>query len=325
MTHYGRLSAQFRSRYNDAWLNASSGVYAPGAQIDQILALDLGVTPDPAATAAALVNLIARGAHAGRPNTFTGGAVASKYILPVLSAAGRDDLAITLMLAMAPSLDWVNRESLASVRERTRRAAASPAGGLLARPASAAPFPAPYTTLTAASPPAVMSGAFGAWMYARLGGVARAPGSRGWSALLVSPAAFAHPDLVRASASIDTAGGRVAVDWTTVSADVGACNPAVKRADCADVMLQVTASVPVGSTASIHLRTGGRAVAGVIVTEGGATVFRRGAFVPGVTGVTGARAALDGVVVDVGSGRYVLQVVAADSEPWLQLDAQAAS
>ena len=239
-----------------------------------------------------------------------------------------------------------------------------------------------------------MYGGFGSYVYSHLGGLGRVPGSTGWRNLSIAPAAFAHPAVTHASASVDTAVGRVAVDWTTSLGSsgtcgsapentnltltcipkegagtftsvrfasfgtptgacpgftVGACNAAASvtavaalcvgktlcsipatntffggdpcvntlkhlsvelAGDCAQIVLQVSATVPVGSVADVLLKTGAAVSANVTVIEGRQRVYANGAYVPGVPGVTGAYATLDGVHVAIGSGQYVLQVAA---------------
>ena len=111
--YYGDLATTTRANYNTAWFNATSGLYAPGYPINQIMALEIGVAPPTGPTATALVDLITQGTHSGLPNAPTGGIVFTKYAFPVLSAMGRDDLAITLLLAKGmPSYQyWIDGAS----------------------------------------------------------------------------------------------------------------------------------------------------------------------------------------------------------------------
>ena len=58
-----------------------------------------------------------------------------------------------------------------------------------------------------------MSGGFGSWLFTGVAGLARAPGSRGWQALLFRPAAFVHAAVTSASASVATPIGLAAISW----------------------------------------------------------------------------------------------------------------
>jgi hypothetical protein len=242
-------------------------------------------------------------------------------------------------------------------------------------------------------------GGVGSWYYSTLAGLGRAPGSRSWQDLVISPPA--DPEVLQqltfAGASIDSTMGLVASSWTTPSpppkvGDVcgvageadkvltltcgsgaaftgvafasygtptGTCagglavNPAchantsaavvaaacVGKSACSipvtndafggdpcfDVVKTLavslagpgcevfkytaSATVPVGARAQVHVPvrgSGSGSAASATVTEGGATVWAAGAFVPGVPGVAAGAASADGaqVVFSVGSGSY---------------------
>ncbi|MHC4199007.1 MAG: family 78 glycoside hydrolase catalytic domain, partial [Planctomycetota bacterium] len=90
-----------------------------------------------------------------------------------------------------------------------------------------------------------------------------------------------------ATASIDTVRGPAAVEW--------------KKTDDGLIM---KVAIPVGATATVSIPTPGREAAMVTVTEGGGAVWRDGAFVAGVAGVTGGRQDEGFVTLEVGSGSY---------------------
>ncbi len=78
---------------------------------------------------------------------------------------------------------------------------------------------------------------------------------------------------------------------------------------CTVFKYTASATVPVGARAQVHVPvrgSGGGSAASASVTEGGATVWAAGAFVPGVPGVSAGAASADGseVVFSVGSGVY---------------------
>jgi alpha-L-rhamnosidase len=66
--------------------------------------------------------------------------------------------------------------------------------------------------------------------------------------------------------------------------------------------LTLDVTIPAGSRAKVSVPTTG--LANVAVTESGKTVFRDGAYVPGVAGIGGASRSADYVTFDVGSGAY---------------------
>lgn len=74
--------------------------------------------------------------------------------------------------------------------------------------------------------------------------------------------------------------------------------------DCAAVVVQVTATIPVGGRGAVFVPTYSAGAASI--TEGGALVWN-GAYVPGVPGIVEASATVGGVNVFAGSGTYVFQ------------------
>jgi hypothetical protein len=69
--------------------------------------------------------------------------------------------------------------------------------------------------------------------------------------------------------------------------------------------LDLKVLVPPGSDARLAVPLLGAAAAAVTIMEGNATVFAKGAYVPGVKGVTGAVAGPDAITVTHGSGEYM--------------------
>ena len=60
--------------------------------------------------------------------------------------------------------------------------------------------------------------------------------------------------------------------------------------------------MPVGSTAEVDFPV--LALSHIVVLEGGRTVWKEGAFVPGAPGISGAKLAGGRIVFEVGSGGY---------------------
>ena len=141
----------------------------------------------------------------------------------------------------------------------------------------------------------IMEGAIGAWLYSDVAGIAQQPGTSGWSSLLLWPRATTHELLPNAAGSYASVAGTVAVEWVV---------------DAAARSFSVKATVPPNVVAEVRLTfPAGTAPAALVATEGGAVVFRNGAFVPGAAaGVTGAvlLANSSAVAVNVGSGVYGL-------------------
>ena len=77
---------------------------------------------------------------------------------------------------------------------------------------------------------------------------------------------------------------------------------------CSGPSFQLQATVPAGATAVVRVPTP-LASAAVTITEGGAAVWRAGAFVPGVAGISGGAAVADGIAFAVGSGAYSFAVL----------------
>lgn len=60
----------------------------------------------------------------------------------------------------------------------------------------------------------IMWGTYGAWLYSDVAGLGRVSGpTRGWKNLILKPAAFVHPEVTFASASVDTPIGLASVYW----------------------------------------------------------------------------------------------------------------
>jgi len=125
-------------------------------------------------------------------------------------------------------------------------------------------------------------------MHCMVGNRGRAPGSRGWSRLVFTPAFHDHAALTSANASVATPLGAAAIAWAAAPGGQGTA----------------ALTVPPGATATLVLPG---ATAGV--TEGGAPVWAGGAFVPGVPGVTGAALVGGALRVELGSGEYAFAAV----------------
>jgi alpha-L-rhamnosidase len=95
-------------------------------------------------------------------------------------------------------------------------------------------------------------------------------------------------DLQWASGSLDTVRGRVSSAWSR-----------------AGDSLRMEVTVPIGSTAEIHIPKFG--LRDVVVEESGRPVWKNGAFQAGVSGLTAAREADGAVILEAGSGVYFFE------------------
>ena len=73
----------------------------------------------------------------------------------------------------------------------------------------------------------------------------------------------------------------------------------------------LAATVPVGAHASVVLPAmNGTDASSLVITEGGATVWSGGVYVPGVPGIESASAGPQGVAFEVRSGKYAFVALA---------------
>lgn len=209
---YSGLAATTRQAYTAAFYHDEgvNSYVSDGYPISQVLALEVGgVIPasDNGAVFNTLVNEIVNGTKSGYPMAPTGGIIFTKHVWPVLTAGGRTDLAIDLHLASGmPSWSyWIDgsgpNTGATTLWENWQSTNFDPYGS--------------YNH--------IMYGGFGSWFYTTLAGLQRAPGSAGWTNLLINPAAGVSPNITSASASVDTPIGLASVDWTTNVPNTGSC------------------------------------------------------------------------------------------------------
>ena len=218
---YEALAATARAKYLSVFYDAATHVFSDRKDdypISQMLALDLyGLVPDADRDAvfADLVLLINNGTHSGFPNAPSWGIIGQKVAYDVLTRGGRTDLALTVQLARGmPSIDfWIEGSGpgtgATTLWENWQSTNFVPAGS--------------YNH--------IMYGGFGKWLYSGVAGLSRAWGARGWDRILIAPAAGAHPNVTSASASIDTLGGLISVDWTQKAASGGDCATAPENSN----------------------------------------------------------------------------------------------
>ncbi|HEX5434658.1 MAG TPA: family 78 glycoside hydrolase catalytic domain, partial [Candidatus Angelobacter sp.] len=134
----------------------------------------------------------------------------------------------------------------------------------------------------------IMFGSVGAWFYQALAGIDQNADSAGYRHIRIDPQMV--EDLRWASATVRTVRGPVSSSWTRTPSSVA---------------LNVT--IPAGSDGQIRIPVSIRFTSET-VTESGRVVWQDGHFVPGDSGVSGARRAGNSLVFNVASGKYGFQL-----------------
>lgn len=129
-----------------------------------------------------------------------------------------------------------------------------------------------------------MFGSIGAWFYEALAGINFDDAQPGYRHIRFAPQIVR--DLNWASGTLETVRGTVSSSWSR-SRD----------------SLRIQVSVPVGSTAEIHIPKLG--LNGIRINESGREIWADGKFEPGSPGVVGAEETPNTIVIQIGSGRYV--------------------
>lgn len=186
---YSRLAEQIRTAFNSAFFNPSTSDYANGSQTANALPLFLHMQPKDAGGAVAgnLANdvLYEHNTHV------TTGFIGVRYLLPVLTMYGHNDLAYDLATQTTfPSWGYMVRRGATTLWELWQD----------------------KTGPSMNSHNHIMFGSVGAWFYHALGGINLAPDAEGYSHIVI------HPRVVEslrwASATVDTIRGRVSCSWS---------------------------------------------------------------------------------------------------------------
>ncbi len=264
---YSHLAAEIKAAFNQTFFNPSTGFYANGTQTAQALPLFLNMVPrhDVGSVMFHLTNNIVY-TH----NTHvTTGFIGVKYLLPVLTRYGRNDLAYDLATRTTyPSWGYMVKRGATTLWELWQD----------------------KTGPSMNSHNHIMFGSLGAWFYRALGGIRQPQDSAAYRKILITPPAM--EDLDWASATLRTVRGRVSSTW---------------RRSAHEVSLRV--DVPVGSQAVIVVpKQQSMTPQELTVRESGRIVWQQGHYVPGDPGLTGAEARPDGVAFDAGSGHYSFQL-----------------
>ena len=185
---YSRLAGEIRTAFNGAFFNPKTGQYATGSQTADALALFLHLPPKGRGgqVMAHLTNDILY-----RHNThLTTGIIGTKYLLPVLTEYGRNDLAYELATQTTyPSWGYMVRRGATTLWELWQD----------------------KTGPSMNSHDHIMFGSIGSWFYTALGGIRLAPGSQGYRRIVFQPQIVENLRWV--SATLDTVRGVVSCSW----------------------------------------------------------------------------------------------------------------
>jgi len=183
-TAFEQKARTIGERFNKAFLNSATGVYATGSQTAQSLPLVLGLVPanKRAAAVAALVRDIKN-----RDYAITAGDVGYRYLLRALADAGRSDLIYQInSQTETPGYGYQLAHGCTSLAES-------------------------WNAERGSSQNHFMLGHIIEWFYADLAGIAPDPAAPGFKHILIQP----HPtgDITWANASHDSPYGPVSVKW----------------------------------------------------------------------------------------------------------------
>jgi alpha-L-rhamnosidase len=265
---YDAFLGAVRAPFNALYANATAPwTYADGVeQTPTLLPLALGLVP-PALVSHSVAWLI-NDVETTRGVHLSTGATGTRLFFAYLSSIGRTDLAAAVAAQDTfPSHGFWVAQGATTCWENWSGATDAQHGNV---------------------PPThnhIFLGSHSGWMWESLVGVAQPEGSFGYARVAVRPPLL--PGLLEGMAGeLLTARGAIGAAWATAAGGATALNVSLPA------NVAGTVSVPVAGLAA------------VTVTEGGAPVWRGGAFVPGVAGVYGA--ALDGAYVtfEVGSGEF---------------------
>ena len=132
-------------------------------------------------------------------------------------------------------------------------------------------------------------GSVGAWFYQALGGINQIPGGEGYRHLRIAPLIVEGLDW--ASAKVDTIRGTVFCSWSRPTQGA---------------RLEVT--IPVNSDAEVVIPLNPE-MTQITLSEDDRVIWQNGGYVPGDEGVNAARQEGGNIVVSVGSGHYLFELI----------------
>jgi alpha-L-rhamnosidase len=186
---YGQLAAQIKDALNRTFFDANTANYANGTQTANAMALFLDLVPKdrrgPVASNLRNDIMYYHNTHV------TTGFIGVKFLMPVLTATGRSDLAYELATQTTyPSWGYMIEQGATTLWELWQK----------------------KTGPAMNSQDHAMFGSVGAWFYNALGGINLSPDSAGYQHIRIAPQVV--EDLHWASASIETIRGTVSSSWS---------------------------------------------------------------------------------------------------------------
>jgi alpha-L-rhamnosidase len=265
---YAQLAAEIEAAFNRKFLDTSTGNYANGTQTANAMALYLGLAPKD--HRGAVAGNLTNDIVYGHDTHVTTGFIGVKFLMPALTEIGRSDLAYELATQTTyPSWGYMVKRGATTLWELWQQ----------------------KTGPSMNSQDHAMFGSVGSWFYQALAGINVAgdgAADAGYRRIRIQPQIV--EDLEGVSASVETVRGTVSSAW---------------QHSPGTITLQV--EIPAGSAAKVVVPKEVE-MTDVTILEGTQVVWAAGRYVPGDPGVAGATRGDDGVVFDVGSGRYTFQL-----------------
>lgn len=245
---YAALAQQIADAFNTAYLNPTAHTYGGGSQAADALALDMNVVPSDQRQAV-LDHLVSTIRTDG--NHVSVGEVALSPLFRALQAGGRDDVLYDIATQTTyPSYGFLIAHGATSMTE------------FWAGPTGSSPNSQDHEML----------GGIDAWFTSGLAGIQQAPGSVGYSQIVVKPAVVGG--LTHVSGSYRTPHGEVDSAWTVTRA-AGA-------AGGAGIELHVT--IPAGTSATVDVPASATDQITVSGTAGATRMSPQDGYVPYTAG-----------------------------------------
>lgn len=263
---YSKLAAEIREAFNRKFFDPNTGNYANGTQTANSLALYLGLVPKD--QQGRVVGNLTRDIEYRHDTHVTTGFIGVKSLFPVLTQAGRSDLAYELATQTTyPSWGYMIARGATTLWELWQEKTGP--------------------SMNSHNHP--MFGSLGAWFYQALAGISGEPDGAGYRHIGIQPQVVR--DLGWASATIETVRGTVSSSWTH-SAGVVTLDLAIPVNSDAKVVLPKEEGLT-----DVVVREGDR-----VIWEKGH--FIPGA--AGITGATQGKDG--SVTFEVGSGHYFFRL-----------------
>jgi len=275
---YERLADAIRTALNQKWLSPAGKHYATGSQTANIFPLAVGVVPT--TNRQDVLNSLTDDILIKRRGHLHTGNLGTTCIMDALADLGRGDVLYRVATATDyPGWGYMVREGATTIWEAWSNnvPGTSVASGMV------------VNNVVVSEDSMLMFGSINEFFFGSLAGI-KGPnyfGKRdvvpGFREVCIRPRVLG--DLTSATARIRTVRGIVGVDWKH-----GENN------------LSLKATIPVNARAHISIPKAG--LREVTVEEGGKLVWKKGAYLGGVPGVTAGAEEPDYVTFDTGSGMY---------------------